>query len=70
LVFWVARDRPLFWASDFSASAISPDCGLKKVSNLNTPDQSPTSGSTPCRPIRELLMLLGVTPVTAWLLFF
>ena len=56
--------RPLFCVSDFKASLISPDCGLKKVSSLNTPDQSPTRGSMPCRPSLDWLKLLGVTPVT------
>src|SRR5438045_9591035 len=69
-VFWLANGRPLFCTSDFNASLIWPDCGLKNVSSLKTPDQSPASGSRPCRPIRELLKLLGVRPVTDRLLFF
>src|ERR1700726_3888159 len=63
-------DRPLFCARDFKASLISPDCGLKKVSSLNTPDQSPTRGSLPCSPTLDWLRLLGVAPTSEWLLFF
>src|ERR1700733_1179383 len=63
--------RPLFCARDLNASLISPDCGLKKVSSLKMPFQSPTpKGSRPERPTRDWLRLLGVAPTTEWLLSF
>src|SRR5271167_1128984 len=55
--------RPLFSAKDLHASLISPDCGLKNVSTLNTADQSSNSASLPFRPMRDWLKLLGVNPV-------
>jgi len=55
---------------DFRASLTFPDCGLKKVSRRNTAAQSPHSGSLPESPMRDWLRLLGVMPVTEWLLFF
>ena len=61
--------RPLFTASDFRESAISPDWGLKKVSTWNTADQSSLRGSIPCKPTLDWPMLLGVTPTTDPLLF-
>jgi hypothetical protein len=64
LVVELAGVRPLFTVNDFKELAISPDCGLKNVSILNTADQSPASGSTPCRPTRDWPMLLGVAPNT------
>ena len=36
--------RPLLTVNESSESAISPDCGLKKVSIWNTPDQSLDQG--------------------------
>src|ERR1700724_1996834 len=70
LVLCAVSARPLLSTWDFKASLRLPDCGLKKVSRRNTPDQSPVRGSLPDSPMRDWLRLLGATAVMEPLLFF